>query len=113
MTDPEPVTRKRATGFMSLPSTTPGAWSTRLLLVSLALIVLNMLVVLPAIEQRASFDLLRQAYSFTIVLCLLSSGITGLVSLVSKHERSWTVMLAVVIAGAAVAFLISDIVIPG
>ncbi|MCU0958722.1 MAG: hypothetical protein MUF48_01335 [Pirellulaceae bacterium] len=44
MNEPQGVAPKRALGFLSLPSTSVGKWSARLLVVSLVLILLNNLV---------------------------------------------------------------------
>lgn len=113
MGEGERVTQKRASGFLSLPSTSIGKWSARLLLLSFVLILLNTFVLLPAIEQRTSLELPRIIFSFAILLCVVSTGISGSFALVMKRERSWAVVASVVVAILVMGFALSDIVIPG
>ncbi len=107
------VKEQRASRFLSLPATMIGKCSACLLLLSLLLILLNVFLVLPASEQRTGLELPQVVVSFSILLCILSSGISGLFALVMKRERSWTVVVSVLSLIMVMAFALSDVLIPG
>ena len=97
MSKPKRVARKRASGFLSLPSTSIGKWPAGLLVLSLVLILLNTLVVMPVTELRTGLELAQNVFNFATFLCVASSGISGLLALVMKRERSWAVFVAVLL----------------
>lgn len=113
MGEPKRVTRKWASGFLSLPSTSIGKWSASLLILSLVLMLVNTFVVLPVTEQRTGLELPQKVFSSAILLCVVSAGVTGLFALVMKRERSWAVVLSVLLFVLVMAFLVPDLVIPG
>jgi len=104
MNELEGVTPKRASGFLSLPSTGVGKWSAWLLLVSLVLILLNNLVVMPATEQQMSLELPQRAFNLAVFLCVAFAGGTALFAIVMKREHSWAVFVAVLLFIVAVGF---------
>ena len=109
----ERATRGQTSGFLSLPSTSVGKWSARLLLLSLVLMLLNVFVVLPATEQRAGLELARSVFTSFVVLCLISAGVSGLIALVMKRERSWAVVVSVLLSAVVVGFEVVGLFIPG
>lgn len=113
MDDAERPARKAPSPFLSLPSTSVGKWSARLLLLSLVLVLLNSFVVMPATEQRMGLELAQQVFNFAVWLCVVSAGTSGLFALVMKRERTWAVVLSVVILGVVVGLMVADLVIPG
>lgn len=86
--EPEGVIPKRASGFLSLPSTGVGKWSARLLLVALGLILLNSLVVMPETERRTGFELAQNVFNLAVFLGVVFAGSTGLFAIVMRRERS-------------------------
>lgn len=102
MNEPVGVTPKRASGFLSLPSTGVGKWSAWLLVVSLVLILLNNLLVMPVTEQHTNLELAQKAFNLTVFLCVALAGVTGLFAIVMKRERSWAVFVAVLLFSMAV-----------
>lgn len=108
---PVHVTQKWASRFFSLPSTSTGKWSARLLLLSFALVLLNVLVVLPATEQRTGLELPQAIFNLFILLCLASAGIAGLIALVMRREGSWAVLASVLVAVLVVGFELAGLII--
>lgn len=104
MNEPERVTPKRASGFLSLPATGVGKWSAWLLVVSLVLILLNNLVVMPETEQRPSLELTQKAFNLSVFLCVAFAGVTSLFAILMKRERSWVMFAAVLLFIVAVGF---------
>jgi cytochrome bd-type quinol oxidase subunit 2 len=104
MSDPEGVGSKRASRFLSLPSTGAGRWSAWLLVVSLVLILLNNLVVMPETEQHSSLELAQRAFNLAVFLCVAFAGVTGLFAIVTRRERSWALFVAVLLFIVAVGF---------
>lgn len=108
MNEPEGVTPQRGSGFLSLPSTGVGKWSAWLLAVSLALILLNNLVVMPQTEQQANLELAQKAFNLAVFLCVAFAGVTGLFAIVMKRERSWAVFAAVLLFIVAVGLNLAE-----
>lgn len=107
------VTQKRASGFWSLPSTSVGKWSARLLLLTFVLMLLQVFVVMPVTEQRTGLELLGTVFTWVLVICLVSAGISGLFALFMRHERSWAVVLSAFVAIVVMGAEVVDSVIPG
>jgi hypothetical protein len=82
-------TSSRGSRFLSLPSTSLGRVSAALLLVFF----------LSAFFMR---DLLGSVSAYVNSMCLLSAGITGLIALVAKRERSWLVWIVAVFAAIVI-----------
>lgn len=97
MDEPEAGTQRRASGFLSLPSTNIGTWSAGLVLLSLVMILLNNLVAMPVTEQRTSLELAQRVLNLTVFLGVAVAGVTGLFAVVMKRERSWAVLVAIVL----------------
>lgn len=95
---------KRASGFLSLPSTGVGKWSAWLLLVSIVLVLFNNIVVMPRLEQQASVELAQQAFNLAVFMCFFLAGLTGLFAIVSKRERSWVAFVSVLLLVVVAAF---------
>lgn len=97
MNEPERPTPKRGSSFWSLPSTGLGRWSAWLLLVSVGLILLNNIAVMPYTEPRPSLEMVQRVFNLTVFLCVVSAGGLGLLAVVAKRERSWTLFLSVLL----------------
>ncbi len=100
------VSPKHPSRFFSLPSTSLGKWSARLLVLAIALTFLFNLVVLPAQLP----EMAENAAGLTLFVCVLATGVTGLVAIVGKHERSWTAFAAVVVLLFVVAMNLGPLV---
>ena len=111
MGEPERPTQKRASGFLSLPSTRMGKWSARLLLLAVVLALLNTLVVMPFTEQRADLELPQTVFTFAVFLCVTAAGISGVFALVMKRERSWAVVVSVLLLIVVMALMLQDLLI--
>jgi len=110
MNEPEQNTQKRSSGLASLPSTSIGRWSAWLLLIAVALILLNNLVVMPETEQRTGLELAQQLFNLAAGLCIVFAGVTSLLAIVKKRERSWVLMLSVLLLVFALAFNLGPII---
>jgi len=112
MGESEGSTRKRAAGFLSLPTTSIGKWSAGLLLLSLVMVLLNTIVVMPVTEQRAGLELAQTLYNAVTGMCVVASGVSGLFALVMKRERSWVVVVAVLVFASVIALMLQDLATP-
>ncbi len=110
MNEPDKVTPKRASGFLSLPSTGVGKWSAWLLLISLVLILLNNLAVMPQTEQGTSLEPAQNAFNLAVFLCVVFAGVTGLFAIVIKHERSWALFVSALLLVLAAALNLEALV---
>ena len=108
-----PVKPERASRLFSLPSTRVGKWSSALLAISFVLVVLNTAVVQPITEARVGLHAAQSIYNVVVGLFVVGSGISGLYAVVLKRERSWTVILAVLILTAVIILMVQDLATPG
>ncbi len=84
---------KPPSGVFSLPSTRLGWWSGGLFVQSLILILLNNLIVMPYTEQAGGLDQVQRIFNLIVFLWIAAAGLTGLVALIWKRERSVVVFL--------------------
>jgi len=103
MGEPERVTPKPAAGFLSLPASRIGKWSAWLLVVSLILVLLNNLVIMPRTEQNTDLQLAQRIFNLFVFLCAIAAGLTGLLAVVIKRERSWVLFVSILLLIFAVA----------
>jgi len=111
--EPERAARKRASGYLSLPSTSVGKWTARLLLLSVGLVLLNTLVVMPMTERRAGLEVPQTLFNIAIFLCVASAGISGTFALLMKRERSWVVIVSILLLVVVIGLMVQDLIIPG
>lgn len=91
--------------FSELPFTKPGWWAFGLLVTFVVLFLINSFVFMPATDNAPWRHVILPSYGILMLLCGLSSGITGAVAIVRQHERSWLVWLTV-LPGLFVIFLL-------
>lgn len=84
-------------GFLSLPTTGVGRWSAWLLLASLALVLLNNIVVMPETERNIALELAQRLFNLAIFLCIAVTGLLGLLAIILKRERSWVLLLSILL----------------
>ena len=82
----------------ALPSSRLGWISAVTLLVSVLLVVVNNVAVMPFTETRENLSGVQWAVNAIVGSVLLGAGLAGLAAVVWKQERSWAVLLAVVLA---------------
>lgn len=99
----------RAPGLLSLPRTRLGRWSARLLLLSFLLILLNSAAIMPFTEQRGGLDLLQTVFNVAVGLSLVSAGICGAVAWITKAERSWVVVLSMLLLVVLLGMMLQDL----
>jgi hypothetical protein len=109
MDNPGLVTPNPSSGFFSLPSSGLGKWSAWLLVASLVLVLINNLAVMPWTEQTGGLDLAQSAVNLTVVACIAAAGLTGLVAVISKHERSAAVFSSILLLAFALAMNIGSL----
>lgn len=85
---------KPSSGVFSLPSTRLGRWSAWLFVQSIILILINNLIVMPYTEQAGGLDLAQRIFNLMVFLWIAAAGLTGLVALIWKRERSVVVFLS-------------------
>lgn len=79
-----------------------------LFVIVLVLAALNTTVVMPYTESRTGNDAFQQAYNLFTGLFVVATGVLGVVSIVKDHDRSWAVVIPVLLALAALALQIPD-----
>lgn len=103
------VIRQPAPRFLSLPVTATGKWSMWVMSVSVILLLLLTLVLLPAFESAPGFAVPHRILTSVTLLGIFSAGITAAIALLKRHERSWPLLLAVLLALGAAALMLGDI----
>jgi hypothetical protein len=91
--------------FWQRPGTKLGWWATGLLAVFLVMSIFNSAVLMQISAPAWMNQSLLPAYGILMILCGLASGVTALIALIRKHERSWLVWLAL-LPGAMIVFLL-------
>lgn len=99
--------------FWSLPASPAGKWTTRLLLLTLGLMLANVVVVLPLTERQASLEAARAGFAWIVVLSLLAAGVSGLIALVRGRDRSWVIWTAMLASTLIIGFEVAGIFISG
>lgn len=105
--------RRAASAFLSLPSTRIGRWSGYLLLLGIVLVVLNSAVVMPFTESKAGLGTAQMVVNMAVGSCVVAAGVLGLLALLAKRERSWTLFLSIVILALVAMMMVQDLVTPG
>jgi len=113
MDQADKATPAGASGILSLPTTQMGTWSARLLLAALVLVTLNAAVVMPLFERRPGFELPLRIFNVIVALSVLSAGVTGLIAFVRNRERSWVVIVSILVLVAVLTLMIQDLITPG
>jgi hypothetical protein len=83
------------------PSSTLGRVSAVALLVSVLLVIVNSAAVMPFTEAREGLSGVQWVVNAIIGGVLLAAGLVGLAAVVFRQERSWAVLLAIVLAAIA------------
>lgn len=101
--------------FRRRPGTKLGWWSVGLAATFVLLFINNVTLFgfMPSPVEGSWRQSLLPIYAIFMLVCGLAAGIAGLVALVSRHERSWLVWLAL-LPGLLVALMIlGELLAPG
>jgi hypothetical protein len=99
-------------GWRSLPRTRLGWWSAALTGTFIVLFLINAFVFMPASGDQPWRHLLLPFYGIAMLACGLAGGITGLLALTRRHERSWLVWLSQLPALWVVMMLLGEFLFP-
>lgn len=99
------MVEKMKVSFGERPFTKPGWWAFYLAVVFWVMSLINNVVFMRLPEQVSWRQSLLPFYGILMLLCGLAAGVTGVIALVKKHERSWMVWLAI-LPGAWVLFML-------
>ncbi len=91
--------------FSEVPFTKLGWWSFGLLATFVILFLINSAIFMAPTFNPSWGPTLLPFYGIFMLLCGLSSGITGVIAIVRQHERSWLVWLTL-LPGLLVLFLL-------
>ncbi len=91
--------------FLARPSTRLGWWSVALTATFAVLFLINAFVFMPARVVVPWGQVLLPFYGIAMLVCGLAAGLTGLIAVTRRHERSWLVWLTL-LPGLFVAFLL-------
>lgn len=101
--------RRATSDFRSLPSSPMGRTAGWLLLVGVVLAVLNTVAILPFTERRTGLDALKGLVNAVAGGCLVAAGVGGVAAVVGRRERSWVLLLAIVVLVLIVGLMASDL----
>jgi predicted Abi (CAAX) family protease len=91
--------------ILSRPSTRPGRWAVWLGIIFVILFLINSFVFMPSSSDAPWRHVILPFYGIAMLACGLAAGMTGLIAVIRKHERSWLVWLTF-LPGLLVLFLV-------
>lgn len=94
------------------PSTRLGWWSAALMITFHILMAINTAVFMRLPEVVAWWGALLPFYGILMLLCGLAAGITGLIAIIRRRERSWLVWLAVLPGLFVIFLLLGEFLVP-
>ena len=62
-----------------------------------SLVLLNNLVVMSQTEQNTDLELAQRIFNLFVFLCVVAAGLTGLLAVVIKRERSWVLFVSILL----------------
>jgi hypothetical protein len=95
----------RAGGVLAMPSTKLGWWSVWLMVAFAVMFVVNQAVFMNLPESVPWRTSVLPFYGIAMLACGLAAGVTALIAIIRKRERSWLVWLPL-LAGLNVVFLL-------
>ena len=108
-----PSTQPPRGRFFRMPSTQLGWWSVRLASAFAVLFIINSLVFMPTSESTAPWrQVALPFYGIFMMLCGVGAGITGLVAVIWRRERSWVVWLTLLPGLFAIFFVLGEFLVP-
>ena len=98
--------------FWQRPGSKPGWWAAGLLAAFVVMFLFNSGVLMQISAPEWMNQSLLPAYGILMILCGLASGVTALIALIRKHERSWLVWLALLPGAMMVFLLLGEFLVP-
>jgi len=95
--DTSEATTSHSMGFLTRPSSVPGRVSVILFIIAIVLIALNASVIDSLSLNGAVSSGVAIAFGIMVGICVLATGISGLIAIIFKRERSWVVFVATVV----------------
>jgi hypothetical protein len=94
------------------PSTRLGWYSFALMLIFMVLFLINVTIFMPATLEVPWRRVVLPFYGITMLACGLAAGITGLIAVTRRHERSWLVWLALLPGLFVLIFVLGEFLMP-
>ena len=91
--------------FFHAPRTKLGKWTLVFGTIFVLMFAINILVFMPVADNAPWRQVALPLYGILMLLCGLGAGVTGTLSLIRDHERSWLVWL-MLLPGLLVVFLL-------
>jgi hypothetical protein len=101
-----------SSSFRQRPRTRPGWWAVGLMEAFVVMFVINSTVFMRLPGNAPWQHALLPFYGILMILCGLSAGIVGLISVIRKHERSWLVWLTILTCAFVLFLLVGEILVP-
>lgn len=98
--------------FWRLPGTKLGWWAVGLMAAFGIMFIINSGVFMQISAPEWMNRTLLPAYGILMTLCGLASGVTAMIALIRKRERSWLVWLALQPGAMMVFLLLGEFLIP-
>jgi hypothetical protein len=98
--------------FLGMPQTELGRWSNRLAIVFLVLFPIWLLYALylrPIARPTFFSDPIHAVIILTAAAAAIAGGLAGLVAIAMKRERSFTVMLSILLGAFVLVWTVSEI----
>ncbi len=106
------MTNSSNSALWKRPVTKLGWWSVALAAAYVLMMFINSSVFMRLPAEVAWRQTILPFYGIFMLLCGLASGVVGLVAVYRKHERSWLVLLSLVIGASVLIFLLGEFLIP-
>ena len=94
------------------PSTRLGRWSVGLGATFVVLWIINTAVFMPSTDTAPWREIVLPFYGIFMMLCGLAAGITGLVAVIWRRERSWLVWLTFLPGLLVLFFVLGEFLVP-
>ena len=91
------ATTSQSMGFLTRPSSVLGRVSVILFIIAIVLILLNASVIDFLSLNGGISSGVSNAFGLVLGICVLTAGISGLIAIVFKRERSWAVFVTTVV----------------
>jgi uncharacterized membrane protein len=97
-------------GFLSPPSSRLGRVSGWLLLLGVILVALNTVVILPFSQRRPGLDAWQAVVNLVVGGCVVAAGVSGVVAVVVRRDRSWTLLVSTIVLVLVVVMIARDLI---
>jgi hypothetical protein len=110
--------RAPAKQFFSLPTAKFGLRSMWLAVTFIAMFAINSIVLMPIFGSATNPALIAIShwflpfYGIAMLLCGVAAGVTGLISIIKQHERSWVAWLAILPMALVIFLLLGELLFP-